>query len=608
MRAHRLLRVATLWLCVIGVQALPAAPSSAATRPTGPLALPAGAYFGAFENPDRVDGVAGSEAEIQQLESDLGRKIDVDNRFYNWNQAIPTAAEQWDVANGRLPMITWGAYDTLTIQSGSVDTWIRSQADRLRDLGAPVFLRFYHEMDGDYRQTIVHSPQDFIAAWRHVHDLFQQEGATNVVWVWCPTAWKFIQKDPWPPDYYPGDAYVDWIAADGYNWYPARPGSQWRSFQYLFQPFYDWAGTMGKPIMIAENGVQEDPNDPNRKAQWIADSQTTLMTAFPLVQAVLYFDTTITKGGITYPWILKSTPQAFNAWRSMALNPYFNQLFAPDTQPPSVPGQPVGISSVPGQIDLSWGASSDDHATSITYHVFRDGGQIPVGTVQSSSTTTVSFTDTGLAGGSVHTYQVDASDGVNTSVLSAPSAPVTVASAPPPVFSETFSSGFGAWSPVTNLSLDSTTGGISPPSARAQVTGAKAFARTALAQGYSSLCVSEAINLSSIGTASVALLKLRTSSGQVARILVTPARALRVRNDVTAAVFNMNRTLSSGWHTIELCATIGVSGTLSAAFDGAAVGSWSGQNLGTTPISTLQILDETVKTFAANVDDVVAHT
>ena len=29
-------------------------------------------------------------------------------------------------------------------------------------------------------------PGEYVAAWRHVHDIFTAVGATNVSWVWCP--------------------------------------------------------------------------------------------------------------------------------------------------------------------------------------------------------------------------------------------------------------------------------------------------------------------------------------------------------------------------------------------------------------------------------------
>ena len=42
----------------------------------------------------------------------------------------------------------------------------------------------------------------------------REEGATNVSWVWCPTAEGFGSGDA--PDFYPGDDQVDWLCVDVY--------------------------------------------------------------------------------------------------------------------------------------------------------------------------------------------------------------------------------------------------------------------------------------------------------------------------------------------------------------------------------------------------------
>jgi len=309
--------VATVGLFSVLVSSVPA--GQAAGRPIGPLSPPSGAWFGAMTNPDRTTP-DGTRAEVQALEANIGRQLDIDHRFYAYNEAIPTADESWDVASGRIPMVTWGASDTIALRNGSQDPWLRAQARRLRDFGHPIFLRFYHEMDGDYRKPIVHTPADFVAAWRHVHDLFAAEGADNVVWVWCTTAWKWQISDP--SVYYPGAAYVDWVAADGYNWYPAKPGSKWRTFKQVFQRFYTWSLTTGKPVMAAEYGVIEDT--PGRKAQWLRDVAATVKTDMTAFQAIVYFDTTIAKGGVTYDWRLRSTPGALSAWATLGADPYLN--------------------------------------------------------------------------------------------------------------------------------------------------------------------------------------------------------------------------------------------------------------------------------------------
>ena len=58
-------------------------------------------------------------------------------------------------------------------------------------LGAAVFLRWDAEMNGRWSfwgttSTNANTPAEFVAAWRHVHNIFTSNGATNVTWVWCP--------------------------------------------------------------------------------------------------------------------------------------------------------------------------------------------------------------------------------------------------------------------------------------------------------------------------------------------------------------------------------------------------------------------------------------
>jgi hypothetical protein len=280
-----------------------------------------------------------------------------------------------------------------------------------------------------------------------------------------------------------------------------------------------------------------------------------------------------------------------------------------DTSPPTVPGQPSGASNTPASIDLSWAASTDDQATSLIYEVYRDqcaAGGIPVGSVTSSSTTTVSFTDTGLAPGSTHVYCVTASDGANTSGKSPASAPITVQQGSE-VFTDGFGGGFAAWTNVTNLTLDSTRfpPGGSAPSARASVTGQAAYAYHNLGATYPALCMSEAVNLQSI-SGSVALMKLRTAGGQsLGRAFVEASRMLKVRADVGGTQFSSGVTLPTGWNTLQLCITVGTSGGISLFLNGGQIGSWTA-NTGTVPIGRLQIGDDAAKTVTVNFDDIAA--
>jgi predicted phosphodiesterase len=279
-----------------------------------------------------------------------------------------------------------------------------------------------------------------------------------------------------------------------------------------------------------------------------------------------------------------------------------------DTQPPTPPGRPTGTSTSPGTISLTWEAAVDDQASTLTYRIYRDGDPTPVGTVQSASTTTVSFTDTGLEGGSTHTYEVDASDGQNVSGRSLPSDPIAVMSGPAPILSDGFDSGLAGWTSVTNLSTDPARypPDGQPPSVRAAVTSGRAFASRDLGGSYTGACFRVAVNVASIGSGSVALMKLRAAmnNASIGRVYLTSARAIRVRGDVSGAVFSPGVTLPSGWHTLELCGRIGIAGTWQLSLDGATLGSWTTDN-GTAPITRVQLGDDLAKTVTVNFDDVV---
>ena len=103
-------------------------------------------------------------------------------------------------------------------------------------LNTPVFIRWFWEMDGNKKQGFISSPASYQKAWRHIHDIFGQAGATNAVWVWCPNASAFDDGNAMP--YYPGGAYVDWVCGDGYNFAPNRPGDKWETPGEIYNGWY----------------------------------------------------------------------------------------------------------------------------------------------------------------------------------------------------------------------------------------------------------------------------------------------------------------------------------------------------------------------------------
>src|SRR5436305_951631 len=131
---------------------------------------------------------------------------------------------------------------------------------------------------------------DYVAVWRHVVDIFRQENATNVRWVWCPNVMDTPQSVF--AALYPGDSYVDWVGLDGYNWGTSQPGDrykQWTKLSDIFGASYDaLIALTTKPLMIAETASTELGGD---KAAWITQGLLTDLPArFPAVRAVIWFD------------------------------------------------------------------------------------------------------------------------------------------------------------------------------------------------------------------------------------------------------------------------------------------------------------------------------
>jgi Glycosyl hydrolase family 26 len=308
------LAIACAFVALFGSSATGGRPPATAVAPGVVPAPEHGAYFGSYSPPESDWSKRGQKNEYSTLEAAIGRTLNMANAYYQWDDIFPSWREPWHLREGRIPMISWAGFDTEIINTGSQDAIIRGRANGVEALGEPVFLRWLWEMNGAWTQPSTRDPSAFQDAWRRIHGIFRATGATNAAFVWCPTAWGW--RDGTAVQYYPGDAYVDWICADGYNFAPGKPGSVWRSFSWIFGPFYDWAAPKGKPIIIGEYGAQE--RNPGEKESWIAATRNTLKNEFPAIKGVMYYDR-----NKLYDWRVDTSPQAFRAFRRMALDPYF---------------------------------------------------------------------------------------------------------------------------------------------------------------------------------------------------------------------------------------------------------------------------------------------
>ncbi|SEA65228.1 glycoside hydrolase family 26 protein [Pedobacter hartonius] len=254
---------------------------------------------------------------ITETDARIGRRPAIHLTYYSWtdhwSKSIPT---KQDLAEGRIPLINWEPYNVKfkDIVSGKYDTQIRLQADEAKAIGRQFFLDFAAEMNGDEAWGD-HNPDLYVKTFRHIHDIFIARGATNAVWVWCPNN----ADEPGTPavmQYYPGNAYVDWVGADGYNWGTSDSDDEWETFYQVFEDIYSKISVTGKPMMIGEMASDEIGGD---KAKWISQIVPTLKEKFPAIKAVVWFDVVKERH-----WQINSSQTTLNAYRAMAKNPYFN--------------------------------------------------------------------------------------------------------------------------------------------------------------------------------------------------------------------------------------------------------------------------------------------
>jgi hypothetical protein len=99
------------------------------------------------------------------------------------------------------------------------------------------------------------------------------------------------------------------------------------------------------------------------------------------------------------------TVRALDNWGAAATSAPVNVTVTniPDTTPPSVPQNFTATALSTSQIALAWSASTDNVAVA-SYELERDAALLP------ASPTGTSFTDSGLAPGSTHTYRIRAVD------------------------------------------------------------------------------------------------------------------------------------------------------------------------------------------------------
>jgi hypothetical protein len=264
---------------------------------------------------------------VQGFEDSIGRGLDIVNRFHEFSAGL-TSNFYWDrrhIEAGRTLMISWRATDNpgsvtgqpdpqraSKIVEGLFDEEIAAMATAMRDLEAPILLRFNWEMDQDSGDPqYIGTPDEFIAAWQHVHQIFEQLGATNVEWVWSPRARSFAKNVG--QTFYPGYEYVDWVGGS------AVPINSFTDAQTIYSDWNLWAINIGKPQLLWV-GLRENPDDATWKSRFIDELNTMAASQWPGLKALIYYNSNSPKG---LDYTIDTSSSSFDAFRNLACNAQF---------------------------------------------------------------------------------------------------------------------------------------------------------------------------------------------------------------------------------------------------------------------------------------------
>ncbi|HTV41287.1 MAG TPA: hypothetical protein VMF08_11970 [Candidatus Sulfotelmatobacter sp.] len=286
---------------------------------------PCGAWLGIVVTNDSAQNVSDVEAQI-------GRTNDVIRIYHtpgSWT-ALTTAEKNYIQAGRRLlesvkPSSQWSnAVGVANGGSAAVDSQMASLAVSIAAIKpAKIMLIVWHEPENDVG-TAGNAAQ-YVGMWRNVQNIFNANGATNVIWCWdienltpeecsCSASYRALLPSLWP-----GNTNVDWVmwdpycssesitddVANGYNWLLTNSTAT-----------NDWAS---KPFGLAEWGVGINSYYPTVAQQTNGINQMydalNRYNMFPRLKLVEYYDDLASA-------IL---PGAWNTYSNFANSPYVSQ-------------------------------------------------------------------------------------------------------------------------------------------------------------------------------------------------------------------------------------------------------------------------------------------
>jgi len=227
---------------------------------------------------------------------------------------------------GAIPLIRYYCSSTFeNVVKGNHDKHLGTFAQAARGYGKPFFLTPYPEVNINDKYKYIHvwggeSGTQFQKAWKHMHHIFQEEGANEY------TVWGLHLIGFGPKRNYSGFAVdsstVDWVGFSIYNL--ERETSYYGgsglpiSFSSMINDGYAWAVKHypTKPICLLEFGS----SNTRSQARWIRDAYRKI-EQLPRIKLAVYYEYS------TWNPVRESTniidDDSVNAFKNVVKNPYY---------------------------------------------------------------------------------------------------------------------------------------------------------------------------------------------------------------------------------------------------------------------------------------------
>ncbi len=245
--------------------------ASVQAPPTGKLYQ--GFYFSG--DSDSEHGVTADDAERYEKAVGAGTAWIFFSDFWCEGRAFPAKMCGWIRDLGKVPYVRLMLRSSVeqnraeksftldAIIAGSFDEDLKKWGADAKRFGSPMLMEWGTECNGEWFawngkwNGKARGTEKFLLAWRHIVGLMRAAGADNITWVW------HVNSDDVPDaewnrfeNYYPGDAFVDWVAVSAYG--PQKPHDKEpvENFRELMDAFYPRINALapGKPLIVAEFG------------------------------------------------------------------------------------------------------------------------------------------------------------------------------------------------------------------------------------------------------------------------------------------------------------------------------------------------------------------